>query len=78
MALFIECEFKPEDVIQLEAIGFAVNNRRERTVNVFRHPTDFAKVVTVGTTFDRAATVIAVEPAAIWQDAFFQKPRIAV
>jgi len=43
-----------EDALQLEYIGQYRSNWRRRTISLYVHPTDAAKVVSVGVPFDKS------------------------
>lgn len=47
-------------------LGETVNKWRQRNILLYAHPSEAQSLVSVGTTFDGALTVAAVEPRESW------------
>jgi len=58
--------FSLETIVALPIIGRVRSNWRQRHITIHAHPTDAARVISVGTTFDNTMQVICDDARTDW------------
>jgi len=75
-----ETALTPEQVNQLPLIGKCVNNWRMRTIDIYEHPADPNRLITVGTSFEGNEVYICDEERRFYTTAldYIKRGRIYV
>lgn len=70
--------FTVENTENLPVVGILINNWRKRRVNVHSHPTDCAKVISIGYPMDGGEPVVCVESVEEYERVLLSYPSAVV
>ncbi len=71
------CTDSTLDQVRLfKLLGMTTNKCRQRDIDLYQHPNDPDRVISVGTTFNGLETIVADEPKTDWETALDYAARL--